>query len=169
MAAAFGDVYREHITPVWRFVVARVPGRADAEDVTSDVFVRALRGWQRYDPDRGTVGAWLGGIARRAVADWWRDHGREVPVGVAGEPAGTTSTSGAIADLATRVVERVAAGDVRRHLHLLTDHERDAVALRFGAGLSSAEVGEALGVSDVAARMLVYRAVGKLRAVMPDD
>jgi RNA polymerase sigma-70 factor, ECF subfamily len=58
---------------------------------------------------------------------------------------------------------------VRRLLGVLTEREREAVGLRFGAELSSAEIGAALGVSPTAARMIVYRAVGKLRAVWPDD
>ena len=57
--------------------------------------------------------------------------------------------------------------ELRAQLKRLTERERDAVALRFGgAGLRAAEVGAALGVSETAARMLVYRAVSKLRAVM---
>jgi len=59
--------------------------------------------------------------------------------------------------------------EVRGHLANLTDRERDAVALRFGAGLKAAEVGAALGVSETAARMLVYRAVSKLRSVVNHD
>ena len=82
----FEDVYREHVTPVWRYVRLRVPSDSDAEDVTSQVFEKALRSWPSYDAGRGSVAGWLVGIARHAVADWWRKHGRELPTDEIGGP-----------------------------------------------------------------------------------
>ena len=79
MAAEFDEMYREHVSPIWRYVRARLPSDADAEDVTSEVFAQAMRTWQGFDPSRGSVGGWLVGIARHALADWWRRRGREVP------------------------------------------------------------------------------------------
>ncbi|GED99075.1 RNA polymerase sigma factor [Gordonia crocea] len=160
MDGGFDGIYREHVAPVWRYVRVRVPADADAEDVVSEVFVAAMRSWERYDPSSGSVGAWLTGIARHRVADWWRRNGKTVPVeSVADEP----DTADGPETAALRVL---AADDLRRHLAVLTDRERDAVALRFGARLSSPEIGAALGISAPAARMLVYRAVGKLREVV---
>src|SRR5713226_1673554 len=72
----FEDVYVEALPTVWRVVSARIPDRREAEDVTSDVFVRALQSWARYDPELGTPSAWLCGIAHRAIADWWRRSSR---------------------------------------------------------------------------------------------
>ena len=73
-------MYREHVAGVWRYVRTRVPGAADADDVTAEVFVKAMRSWYRFDDRRGSVGAWLIGIARHVVADWWVRRSREVPV-----------------------------------------------------------------------------------------
>lgn len=158
-------IYEEHRASLWRYVRARVPDHADAEDVTSEVFARAARGWSRYDPSRGTVGAWLVGIAHHVVADWWRVRAPEIPTG---DVAQTADRSTGI-DASDAVDARLDADNVRAHLSVLTDRERDAIALRFAAGLSSSEVGAVLGISDAGARMLVYRAVGKLRAVMGDE
>jgi ABC-type amino acid transport system permease subunit len=74
----FEEVYAEQLGPVWRFVRARIPHHGDAEDVTSEVFTRAARGWDSYDARRGSVGAWVLGIARHVVADWWRGRPPEV-------------------------------------------------------------------------------------------
>jgi len=163
MPAEFAEVYREHVTPVWRYVRLRVPSDIDAEDVTSQVFEKAMSSWQGYDGSRGSVGGWLTGIARHTVADWWRSRGRELPssdVRLDGtaedDPEGT-------------VLRRQGADDVRRHLGLLTPREREAVALRFGSELTSEQIGSALGISATAARMLVHRGVTRLREVMSDD
>jgi RNA polymerase sigma factor (sigma-70 family) len=163
MGAEFGATYREHVTPIWRYVRARVPSDSDAEDVTSEVFTAAMRSWSGFDPARGSVGGWLVGIARHAVADWWRRTGREFPYPDV-DPAQQADD-----DPEGAALRRDGADEVRRHLGRLTPKEREAVALRFGTELTSEQIGAALGISATAARMLVYRAVGKLREVMLDD
>ncbi|WP_322936308.1 RNA polymerase sigma factor [Nocardioides bizhenqiangii] len=161
----FEDIYREHVTPVWRYVRLRVPSDSDAEDVTSQVFEKALRSWSSYDTARGTVGGWLVGIARHAVADWWRKHGRELPFDNLGDRIEESAEDDPEGD----ALRRLGADDVRRRLGVLTAREREAVALRFGGELTSAEVAAVLGVSPSAARMLVHRAIGRLREVMSDE
>lgn len=164
MVAGFGAIYAQHVTPIWRYVRARVPSDTDADDVTSEAFAEAMRSWDRFDPARGAVGGWLVGIARHTLADWWRRRAREFPdpdIGDA-DQAGDDDPEGT-------VLRRAGADEVRRHLGMLTAKEREAVALRFGAELPSEEIGAAMGISATAARMLVYRAVGKLREVMHNE
>lgn len=154
-----GSLYREHATAVWRYARARVPTDADAEDVTSEVFARAIRSAETYSPDRGTSGAWVIGIARNTVADFWRRRRPEDPTDAVPE-SGATGGTGADVD------DHLGDVDVlRRALARLSDREREAIALRFGAELSSADIGASLGISPTAARMLVHRAVTKLREV----
>ena len=160
----FEDVYREHVTPVWRYVRLRVPSDSDAEDVTSQVFEKALGSWSSYDVGRGSVVAWLLGIARHAVADWWRKQGRELPSDRVGDGVDQVAEDDPEGD----ALRRLGADEVRRQLGVLTRKERDAVALRFGSELTSAEIGEVMGISATAARMLVHRGVGRLREVMAD-
>ncbi|GAA4097687.1 RNA polymerase sigma factor [Nocardioides kongjuensis] len=161
----FAEVYAEHVTPVWRYVRLRVPADADAEDVTSQVFERAMRSWDGYDGARGGVGAWLMGIARHTVADWWRRNGRELPT----DPAAPAFAGGtAEDDPEGDALRRLGADDLRRRLGHLTAREREAVALRFGSDLSSTEIAALLGVTPSGARMLVHRAIGRLREVMDD-
>jgi RNA polymerase sigma factor (sigma-70 family) len=164
--ADLGDSYREHVVPVWRYVRVRLASDDDADDVTSDVFIRALRSWHTYDPALGPVRGWLIGIARHAVVDHWRRRAPEEPVADPSElrppPAGGT------VDVETLALAGCGHDDLRRELGRLSGREREALALRFGAELPSAEVGAVLGISATAARMLVHRAVTKLREVMHD-
>jgi RNA polymerase sigma factor (sigma-70 family) len=162
----FEDVYREHVTPVWRYVRLRVPSDSDAEDVTSQVFEKAMRSWSAYDTSRGSVGGWLVGIARHTVADWWRRAGRELPTDLLPQGPGERPAED---DPEGEVLRRLGADDVRRKLGVLTAREREAVALRFGTELTSAEIAAVLGVSPSAARMLVHRAIARLREVMGDE
>jgi RNA polymerase sigma-70 factor (ECF subfamily) len=161
MLPELGVLYRDHAAAVWRYTRSRLPTDADAEDVTSDVFTRALRSVSGYDAARGSERAWLMGIARHAVADWWRHRAPE-------DPRSELPEVGTDDDPSEGAVRAEEIDDVRRLLTALTDREREAVALRFGGELSSQEIGEALGTSATAARMLVYRAVTKLRGVLAD-
>jgi RNA polymerase sigma-70 factor (ECF subfamily) len=161
MAPELGVMYRDHAAAVWRYARSRLPTDADADDLTSDVFARALRSAARYDPTRGNPRMWLMGIARHAAADWYRRRAPEVPRAELPEPVAEEEPA---AD-ALRAEQR---GDVRALLDHLSEREREAVGLRFGAELSAAEIGELLGTSATGARMLVHRAVTKLRGVVAD-
>jgi RNA polymerase sigma factor (sigma-70 family) len=156
----FAEQYRRHLAPIWRYVRARVDNDADAEELTAEVFLRAYRDRDRFDPERGSTGAWLAGIARHVVTDWWRRGRREVPMDPPPERGPAEEDPFAAAERAE------GARELHRHLGGLSERERDALALRFGAELKAAEVGAVLGVSEPAARMVVHRAVGKLREVM---
>ena len=163
MQDQFAEQYRRHLAPIWRYVRARVETDADAEELTAEVFLRAYRDRDRFDPSRGSAGAWLAGIARHVVTDWWRRSRREVLSDELPE-AGSAEEDPFLA------AERAeGARTLHRHLTGLSERERDALALRFGAELKAAEVGAVLGISESAARMVVYRAIGKLREVMRAD
>jgi RNA polymerase sigma-70 factor (ECF subfamily) len=161
MLPDLGALYAEHAAAVWRYARARVPTDADAEDVTSDVFTRAMRSTHTYAPALGSPRVWLMGIARHAAADWWRRRRPE-------EPHDDPPEVAVEDDPVTAALRAETADHVRTVLARLNDREREVVALRFGAELSSAEIGAALGVSPTAARMLLHRAVAKLRGVIAD-
>ncbi|WP_307829437.1 RNA polymerase sigma factor [Antrihabitans stalagmiti] len=166
MATEFAEMYREHVAPTWRYVRARLPSDADAEDVTSEVFTQAMRSWDTYDAELGRVGGWLIGIARHVLADWWRRRGRELPVEAVDSDGLRSDRTDTEHDPESWALRLDGVDDLRRQLGLLTVREREAVALRFGSDMSSEQIGAAMGISATAARMLVYRAVGKLREVM---
>ena len=150
-------MYEDHSPAVWRYVRARVPDPGEAQDVTSEVFARAWRSWDRYDAGRGTVGAWLMGVAHHAVVDWWRTRRPAVA-----EPPEIPSEGDGPEEIAVR------RDMVRRSLGCLNEREQDAIALRFAGGLRAHEVGQVLGMTEGATKMLIHRAIAKLRAVMDE-
>jgi RNA polymerase sigma-70 factor (ECF subfamily) len=165
---AFEDVYLETLPTVWRVVSARIPDRREAEDVTSDVFVRALQSWPRYDPALGTPTAWLCGIAHRAIADWWRTSRRaktaDRVLAFAGDGSGEERLAGPSAyEPEPAAIRSEQLDALRRGLAALPERERDALVLRFAGGLRATEVGIVLGLSAGATRMLLFRSLLKLK------
>lgn len=154
----FESLYRSSRDDVYAYVAGMVHDRAAAEDVTAAAFERALTRRSSYSADRGSPRAWLFGIARNAAYDELRRRGRTEPVA---EPEERLSPAGdATADVAVRRAA-LAAG-----LGTLSRDERELIALKFEAGLSGAEIGTVVGISESNVGTRVSRVVAKLRVAM---
>lgn len=135
------------IERVYAFVATRIGAGAEAEDVTSAVFERALRYGDSYDRRRGPVIAWLIGIARRELA------GRPGPPQAAEPPlAVAPDVSDAVADRLT-----VWAAVAR-----LDERDQELVALRYAADLTAREIGELLGLRPNTVEVALHRALRRL-------
>ena len=75
----FEAVYREHAPRIRAFVRQMVGSRQAAEDITQDIFTQLWLRPNRFDPTRGTLRAYLFGVARHRSADWWRQARPESP------------------------------------------------------------------------------------------
>jgi RNA polymerase sigma factor (sigma-70 family) len=141
----------ELIRRIYSYVAYRVGDGPDAEDVTSEVFERALRYRQSYDPSRGEPLGWLIGIARRCI-----DDAMARPRPEAGERADVTSTE----DLEGEALQRLT---VAAAVEGLDERSRDLIALRYGADLSARQIGEILGLKTNAVEVALHRTLSRLR------
>ncbi|MEP7041310.1 MAG: sigma-70 family RNA polymerase sigma factor [Chloroflexota bacterium] len=165
--ARFEAVYDAHVTAIHRFVYARVGNRPDAEDLTGQVFMRAV---EQLDLDRPApqISAWLYRVAQNAVADYWRAFYRLPQVGVeqvaaSWEPVMPQPDPHADAD-----ADRAAAA-VRGLLQRLPDQYARVLELRFLHRLSVAETASKLGISHGNAKVLQYRALRKAALLVEAD
>jgi RNA polymerase sigma-70 factor (ECF subfamily) len=140
---AFGEIFDHYQEPVYRYIASRVYRPSDAEDLTQLVFV--------------PFGGWLFRLARNSVIDFVRtrhEHAElDIISGRAGDEVGPEEVAQLREDL-----EAVSGA-----LALLTDEQREAVALRFFAGLSAREAAEAMGKQEGTVRGLQFRAIAALR------
>jgi RNA polymerase sigma factor (sigma-70 family) len=145
------------IRRVYAYVAYRIGGGPDAEDVTSDVFERALRYRESYDPKKGEPIAWLLGIARRCI-DEARARGPE-PLSEAFDPA-------AAGDLEGETVERLT---VAAAVAALEERDRELIALRYGADLTARQIAELLDVRTNTVEVALHRALARLRAELEGE
>lgn len=145
------------IRRVYAYVAYRIGDGPAAEDVTNDVFERALRYRNRFDPHRGEPVAWLLGIARRCVAD---ELSARPPASVRET---VESSDGSLADDAARRL------DLARALRVLGDRDRDLVALRYGADLTARQIAELTGSRTNAVEVALHRALARIRVAMDAD
>lgn len=152
----FGDLYEMHFGRVYAFVSRRVADRGTAEDLTSDVFHKALANLSRYQWRGVPFSAWLYKIAANSIADRSRQSSREIPSSD-DLPEGST-----IPD-----VEEI---DRRTCLFRLVDQlpadQRQVIVQRFVEQRSIREIAEQLKRSEGAVKQLQFRALEKLRSQM---
>jgi RNA polymerase sigma-70 factor, ECF subfamily len=156
---SFAALYERTFPRVYAYVASLLRDRAAAEDVTAQAFERAYRKRRSYRARRGSPEAWLFAIARNAALDELRRRKRRAAL--EGEPRDLRAAP--LEEQAELAARRVA---VRAALASLTGHERDLIALKFAGGLSNAEIGRILGVSESNAGTRLHRAITKLRKAL---
>jgi RNA polymerase sigma-70 factor (ECF subfamily) len=152
----FGELYERYFERVYSFVVLRVRDRAEAEDVTAEVFQRALTGLPGFEWRGAPFGTWLFRIAANAIVDRGRRAAREVPVP-------DTSWEPAAAPEAERVDRHA---DVFRFVHRLPDDQKRVIVERFVDGRSIREIAQRLNRTEGAIKQLQFRALQTLRTLM---
>ena len=142
----------ELIGRVYSYVAYRLGDGPDAEDVTSDVFERALRYRESYDPARGEPLGWLIGIARRCVGTALQQS--------AHAPGLQAAETASHDDLEGRAVERLTVAAAIEHLD---DRAQDLIALRYGADLTARQIAAVLGLKTNAVEVALHRTLERLR------
>jgi RNA polymerase sigma-70 factor (ECF subfamily) len=154
---AFAALYDQHVTAVFQYCYRRLGNREMAEDVTSQIFIKALTGMSGYDgrPFR----SWLFAIAHNAVVDAHRRR----------RPTRALDAALDVPDRAPTPEEHAIARDERQTLSVLLaalgPDQRAVVELRL-AGLNGAEIGAVLERSPGAIKALHHRALTRLRGLL---
>jgi RNA polymerase sigma factor (sigma-70 family) len=151
-----------YLPRVHRFAVMVSPQGTDPEDLAQQAMLRAIERLGQFNPRRGTLDAWLwrivvnlgrdaGRVARRTefIVERLVVRDRHVSVGVSPE---------------TLALDQLRDRDLIEAVRRLPRRHRSLVALRYGAGLSAAEIAECLGTTRMAVAKALGRALDRLRA-----
>ena len=159
---AVGRLYDALVGPIYRYVAVRIRRREDAEDVTHLVFERIVAGLPRYRHDGKPFAAWAFRIARNAVIDHQRRLRPTEPLGAIAEPSDGVE----IESISLREEE---IRELRAAIRHLTPDQREALALRYAAGLSAEEAAQVMGRQAGTIRGLTFRAIEALRRLLGDS
>ena len=156
-------LYRTQVRPLYTFIYSKVGNREAAEDLTSEVFTKALT---HLDPTREahSIIAWLYRVARTTVADYWR-AGRGSRV-IAFEEARTARLAPPAADV---VRQEQTAARARALLARLPENYRTVLSHRLLEGLSVAETARWMGTSEANVKVLQHRALKRAAELREDD
>ena len=160
--AAFATLYRRYLDRVYGYCFYLLGDHHDAEDATERTFLSALAAIDRYRDEGASFRSWLFRIAHNQLANVLRARARQraAPLDEVAEPGIAASDPARLVDLADEVHRlRAAVGS-------LSDDRRQVVVLRFVDGLSAREIGEVLGRSEGAVRVLQHRALRELAGIL---
>lgn len=159
---AFGALYERHLDAIYRYSFYRLRTDAEAADVTSEVFHRALVAMPKYEPRRPFL-AFLYGIARHVVADRLRAARPEASFEDAlAHPSGAPGPE----ETAAR---RDDENRLRTAIGRLTPLQQEVVILRFIDELSSKEVATHTGKPESTIRGIQMRALAALRELLAEE
>jgi RNA polymerase sigma-70 factor, ECF subfamily len=156
---AFEEMYRSHLAGLFAFLVYRTGDRALAEDLAAETFARALGNRRRFDRRKASEKTWLYAIALNALRDHARRADAEVRALERAEPLRPAFVDTAVLDVERR-------DGLERAMVVLSNDEREAIALRFGAELTIPEIAAVTGEEQTTVGGRVYRALRKLREEM---
>jgi RNA polymerase sigma-70 factor (ECF subfamily) len=161
--AAFDPVYEELSGPVYRLVCTVVGDRAQAEEVTQEVFLEMWRTAFSYDPSKGNAAAWALTIARRRAIDRVRSASaasarerRNAVPAVAWDQVSETVADNFDRELLARCIDR------------LNDRQREVITLAFYGGYTYVEVAFLLGLASGTVKGRIRDALIRLRAWMQE-
>ncbi|HEX2058039.1 MAG TPA: sigma-70 family RNA polymerase sigma factor [Actinomycetota bacterium] len=158
--AAFAELYQRYLEPVYRYVRSQTRDRATAEDLTAQVFFKALDSAHTFKGE-GTYRAWIFTIARNTVSTWRADKKRNlVPIEELPEHPDPAPSAPSLAiasedrDLLWTAVAR------------LPEAQREVVRLRYLRELTIDEIARRTRRSSGAVRVLLHRARARLQRLL---
>jgi RNA polymerase sigma-70 factor (ECF subfamily) len=156
---AWAEIYRRHSGQVYSYIYFRLGDQHTAEDLTADVFVKALAGIRGYTWRGTPLLAWLYRIAHNVTADHrksaWRREQRQV-----------NGDDFEVEDRLDHIGQSDARRDMLSAIRALTEEQQQVVILRFYLGMSNAEVANVLGKQEGAVKALQTRGLRALRRVL---
>ena len=157
--ARFADLYERYFELVYAYIARRLRDRNEAEDVTAEVFHKALRSLPRFKWTGAPFAAWLFRISANMIADRAQRAARERDVGNDNEVSAIHSTQPQQADLE----QSEGRASLFRQVEQLAEDQRRVVIMRFAEEKSIREIAVVLERSEGAVKQLQFRALAKLR------
>jgi RNA polymerase sigma-70 factor (ECF subfamily) len=157
---ALAEIYDRYAEPIYRYLYRFVGDAVQAEDLTSEVFLKLLQVLDTPRAPGERLLGWLYGVAHNLATDWFRSNSRHPAVSLAEDLV-------ADGELPSTILEkRQANKQLRAALRRLTADQQRVILLRFGEGFKLGEVARLLGKSEGAVKILQHRAVKHLRKLL---
>jgi RNA polymerase sigma-70 factor (ECF subfamily) len=153
---AFAQLYEENFDKIYRYLALRVGNEMEAEDMTQQVFLKALQSISSFRWKGVPFSAWLFRIAHNQAVDHLRKKGKRVSV-----PLDDSLSSGDSPHATTE--RKMDVEQLHEATKRLTEAQREVISLRFTSELSIAQVAKIMGRSQGAVKALQHSAIVALR------
>lgn len=157
----FGKLYDHYIAQIYRFVLVKVNNRAEAEDLTHDVFLSAWQNIKGYKHKGFPFSSWLYQIARNKVIDHYRT--KKANTSFENLDENLLKVVGVVENRLEKVLQ---IEHVKGAISQLSPEQQDVVIMKFVEDLSNDEIAKALSKTEGAVRLLQHRAVNNLKEIL---
>jgi RNA polymerase sigma-70 factor, ECF subfamily len=161
-AHATSELDKAQLERVYRYVFVNVQDVDAAEDITSETLLAAVERLPWFKGE-SSLSAWLMGIARHKIADYFRKHRSQVDLAAVVDVPANDPSPAEVAEMQAQLDQ------ITMVIHTLTQERADALNLHFFGQLSVEEVAHILGKKPAAIRMLIYRAVRDIRERLSEE
>lgn len=158
----FSAIYSQHRLAIYRYILARIGHMEDTQDLTAQVFLKAYQNAATYR-QKSPVIYWLIGIARHQIIDYYRTRNADVPITDATDLPHPTPS------LEDSAEQRGRLKRVTQALNALSEDRREALTMRFFAGLTNQEIAEMMNKTADAVAMLIYRGLQDLKLRLGEE
>lgn len=161
---AFAKIYNHYLPLIYRYVYLKTNNRAEAEDLTHEVFLNTWQSIRRYAPGQFPFSSWLYRIATNEVIDFYRTKKKKVSLDLVEEdflkiPESESKSIDQALDL--EIIKKL----IRR----LKPEQQDVLIMRFVEDFSPKETAAALNKSEGAIRIIQHRAMNELKKMIPEN
>ena len=159
--AAFAKLYETYFDKIYRYVALKIGDRMEAEDITQQVFLNALKSISSYQIKETPFSAWLFRIAHNQIVDCLRKRSKRMSIPLEDAPPQTGGE-----DPEEITADKIDIEQLNEATKKLTDLQREVISLRFASELSIQEVARIMGKSEGAVKALQHSAVLALRRTL---
>lgn len=160
---AVGWLYERYFDRIYRYVYLKIGNATEAEDLTEQVFLKMIEAIHSFHWQGATFVSWLYRIAHNQVVDKIRQSARRPQTSL--EPVAETLASDKY-DPYAHAEQAASKVHLRQAMDSLTDLQAQVIQLKFGAGMTNAQVAEVLDRSEGAVKALQYSALQNLSKAM---
>lgn len=160
---AFAELYERYFDKIYRYVSIKIGDKVEAEDMTQQVFLKAVQSISSYKWQGVPFSAWLYRIAHNQVVDYFRKKSKQATVPL-DESLATASDDPVSATERSLDVEELLSATKR-----LTEAQREVISLRFSSELSIIQVARIMGKSQGAVKALQHSAIVALRKALSEN
>lgn len=160
---AFGLLYDHYLPPIYRFILFKVPSKAEAEDLTHEVFLNAWKNMPRYKEKGFPFSSWLYQIAKNSIIDFYRTSKKQIAL------ENLNVNEDAIKLAISTDIESLDVSlellRLRKLILLLKPDYQDVIIMRFIEDLSPKEIAAVLNKNEGAVRLTQHRAIKELQSL----
>ena len=154
------DLFKWLNEPLYRYIYIRCGyNRELAEDITQDVFVKAWEKRETFNPNRSTLKNWIYIIARNHIIDFYR---KKKIVG----SSFNEEIEESIKQQGVSLEDELLLEDILKNLNRLNEKEKEVIVLRYVQDLDIRDVAQIIGKSENTTKVMIHRALKKLKYIM---